>query len=79
ELSLLCPRMVSEEYYKIERYIWGLSDNIQGNVTSSKPTKLKDVIKMVNWLIDQKERAYAVKNAKNKKKWENNPWDNHVQ
>ncbi|GJU23772.1 hypothetical protein Tco_0240866 [Tanacetum coccineum] len=29
------PRMVPEEEDKIERYIWGLPDNIQGNVTSS--------------------------------------------
>ncbi|GKF92250.1 hypothetical protein Tco_0278969, partial [Tanacetum coccineum] len=27
--------MVSDEEKKIERYIWGLPDNIQGNVTSS--------------------------------------------
>ncbi|GJS35493.1 putative reverse transcriptase domain-containing protein [Tanacetum coccineum] len=37
ELTLLCPRMVPEENDKIERFIWGLPDNIQGNVTSSKP------------------------------------------
>ena len=40
ELSLLCPRMVPEDDDKIERYIWGPLDNIQGNVTSSKPTRL---------------------------------------
>nr|GEU77820.1 hypothetical protein [Tanacetum cinerariifolium] len=31
ELALLCPRMVSEEEDKVERYIWGLPDSIQGN------------------------------------------------
>ena len=30
ELALLCPTMVTPEYKKIERYIWGLSPQIQG-------------------------------------------------
>ncbi|GJW02914.1 putative reverse transcriptase domain-containing protein [Tanacetum coccineum] len=29
--------------------------------------------------MDQKVCAYAAKNAENKKKWEHNPWENHVQ
>ncbi|GJR23671.1 reverse transcriptase domain-containing protein [Tanacetum coccineum] len=79
ELILLCPRMVPEEEDKIKRYIWGLPDNIQGNVTSSKPTRLQDAIKMANGLMDQKVRAYAARNSKNKGKLENTPRDNHVQ
>ncbi|GJX50607.1 putative reverse transcriptase domain-containing protein, partial [Tanacetum coccineum] len=61
ELSLLCPRMVPEEEDKIKRHIWGLLDNIQGNMTSSKPTRLQDAIKMANNLMDQKneKRGYA--------------------
>ncbi|GJX82522.1 hypothetical protein Tco_0332003 [Tanacetum coccineum] len=42
ELTLLCPRMVPEEDDKIKRYIWGLPDNVQGNMTSSKPVRLQD-------------------------------------
>ncbi|GJR11670.1 putative reverse transcriptase domain-containing protein [Tanacetum coccineum] len=36
ELALLYPTMVSPEYKKIERYFWGLTDDIQGNVVLSK-------------------------------------------
>nr|GEX98840.1 reverse transcriptase domain-containing protein [Tanacetum cinerariifolium] len=55
ELTLLCPRMVLEENDKIKRFIWGLPDNIQGNVTSSKPVRLQDAIRMANGLMDQKD------------------------
>ncbi|GJV44792.1 putative reverse transcriptase domain-containing protein [Tanacetum coccineum] len=71
--------MVPKEEDKNERYIWGLPDNIQGNVTSSKPTRLQDAIKMANGLMDQKVCAYAVRNVENKRKLENTPRDNHVQ
>ncbi|GKB00103.1 putative reverse transcriptase domain-containing protein [Tanacetum coccineum] len=73
ELTMLCLRMVPEEEDKIERYIWGLPYNIQGNVTSSKPTRLQDAIKMANSLMDQKVCAYATRNAENKRKLENTP------
>ncbi|GJT08218.1 reverse transcriptase domain-containing protein [Tanacetum coccineum] len=33
ELVLLCPRMVPDEEDKEERFIWGLPDSIQRNVT----------------------------------------------
>ncbi|GJR41644.1 reverse transcriptase domain-containing protein [Tanacetum coccineum] len=41
ELALLCSRMLPEETDKVERFVWGLPDSIQGNVTSSKPTRLQ--------------------------------------
>nr|GFA56686.1 reverse transcriptase domain-containing protein [Tanacetum cinerariifolium] len=40
ELALLCPIMVIPEYKKFERYTWGLTKDIQGNVTSLKSTKI---------------------------------------
>ncbi|GKD28757.1 putative reverse transcriptase domain-containing protein [Tanacetum coccineum] len=40
ELALMCPRMVEPESMKIDAYIRGLSDNIKGEFTSSKPTNL---------------------------------------
>ncbi|GKC09213.1 hypothetical protein Tco_1000823 [Tanacetum coccineum] len=46
KLALLCPKMVPKEEDKVERYIWGLPDNIQGNVTSSKPTRLQEAIQI---------------------------------
>nr|GEU31058.1 transposon Ty3-G Gag-Pol polyprotein [Tanacetum cinerariifolium] len=61
-------KMVPEEEYRIERYVGGLPDNIQGNVMSAEPTRLKDAIRLANSLMDQKLKGYAMKNAKNKKK-----------
>ncbi|GKA56489.1 putative reverse transcriptase domain-containing protein [Tanacetum coccineum] len=60
ELILLCPKMVPEEEDQVERYIWGLSNNIQGNVTSSTPTRLQDAVRMANSLMDQKSRDNRV-------------------
>ncbi|GJV08263.1 putative reverse transcriptase domain-containing protein [Tanacetum coccineum] len=71
--------MVHEEDDKIERFIWGLPDNIQGNVTSSKPARLQDAIKMATGLMDQKVHVYAARNAEHKRKFDNNPRDNLVQ
>ncbi|GKD31609.1 putative reverse transcriptase domain-containing protein [Tanacetum coccineum] len=44
ELTLLCTRMVPEEEDRIERYVGGLPDNIQGNMMSTEPTRLQDAI-----------------------------------
>nr|GEU67951.1 hypothetical protein [Tanacetum cinerariifolium] len=38
ELALMCTRIVEPESMKIDAYIRGLSDNIKGELTSSKPT-----------------------------------------
>ena len=35
DLAVLCSGMVTPEYKKIERYIWGLAPQIQGMVISS--------------------------------------------
>ncbi|GJS22209.1 putative reverse transcriptase domain-containing protein [Tanacetum coccineum] len=40
ELVLLCTRMVPNEEKKVERFVGGLPDNIQGNVITAEPTKL---------------------------------------
>ncbi|GKB29021.1 putative reverse transcriptase domain-containing protein [Tanacetum coccineum] len=79
ELALFCPRMVLEEEDKVERYIWGLPDNIQGNVTFVEPVRLQDVVKLANNQMDQKVRAYTARQIENKRRLENNPRDNHVQ
>nr|GEY98261.1 hypothetical protein [Tanacetum cinerariifolium] len=69
-------RMVPEEEDRIERYIGGLPDNIQGNVMSAEPTRLHDAIQLANSLMDQKLKGYAVENAKNKRRLEVNQRDN---
>ncbi|GJX55485.1 putative reverse transcriptase domain-containing protein [Tanacetum coccineum] len=68
ELTLLYTRMVSEEEDRIERYVGGLFDNIQGNVMSVEPTRLQDAIWLANSLMDQKLKGYAIRSAENKRK-----------
>ncbi|GJZ38281.1 putative reverse transcriptase domain-containing protein [Tanacetum coccineum] len=50
ETELMVPR----EEDRIERYVGGLPDNIQGNVMSAEPTRLHDAIRLANSLMDQK-------------------------
>ncbi|GJY66924.1 reverse transcriptase domain-containing protein [Tanacetum coccineum] len=79
ELTLLCTRMVLEEEDQIERYVGGLPDNIQGNVMSAKPTRLQDVIRLANSLMDQKLKGYDIRSVENKRKFESNQRDNRTQ
>nr|GEV69924.1 putative reverse transcriptase domain-containing protein [Tanacetum cinerariifolium] len=65
ELVLLCTRMVLDEEDKVERFIGGLPDNIQGNVIAAEPTRLQDAIRISNNLMDQKLKGYA-RSAENK-------------
>ncbi|GKF20590.1 putative reverse transcriptase domain-containing protein [Tanacetum coccineum] len=72
ELTLMCPRMVEPESVKSNAYIQGLSDNIKGEVTSSKPTNLNEVMPMAHKLMEQKLQARNEMILKgNKRKWEN--------
>ncbi|GJU24383.1 putative reverse transcriptase domain-containing protein, partial [Tanacetum coccineum] len=68
ELTLLCTRMVPGEEDRIERYVGGLPDNIQGNVMSAEPTRFQDEIRLANSLMDQKLKGYAIRSAENKRK-----------
>ncbi|GJS53905.1 putative reverse transcriptase domain-containing protein [Tanacetum coccineum] len=45
ELALMCPRMVKPERVKVDAYIRGLTDNIKGEVTSSKPVDLNEAVR----------------------------------
>nr|GEV74134.1 hypothetical protein [Tanacetum cinerariifolium] len=78
ELILLCTRMVPNEEDKVEGFVGGLSDNIQGNVIAAEPTKLQDAIHIANNLMDQKLKGYA-RSTENKRRLENNLRDNHEQ
>ncbi|GKC56679.1 putative reverse transcriptase domain-containing protein [Tanacetum coccineum] len=71
--------MVPEEDDKIERFIWGLPDNIQGNVTSSNLVRLQNAIRMASSLMDQKVCTYVARSAENKRKLDSNPRDNRAQ
>ncbi|GJR75805.1 putative reverse transcriptase domain-containing protein [Tanacetum coccineum] len=57
ELALMFPRMVEPESVKIDAYIRGLSENIKGKVTSSRPTNLSEAMRMVHKLMEQKLQA----------------------
>ncbi|GJZ71428.1 putative reverse transcriptase domain-containing protein [Tanacetum coccineum] len=79
ELTMMCTKMVPEEEDRVEKFIGGLPDNIQGNVIAAEPTRLQDAVRIANNLMDQKLKGYAVKNAKNKRRLEVNQRDNRGQ
>nr|GEX47541.1 putative reverse transcriptase domain-containing protein [Tanacetum cinerariifolium] len=54
ELALMCPRMVEPTNVKVDAYIRGLSENIKGEVTSSKSSNLSEAVCMAYKLIEQK-------------------------
>ncbi|GJX43465.1 putative reverse transcriptase domain-containing protein, partial [Tanacetum coccineum] len=54
ELALMCLRMVEPERVKVDAYIRGLTDNIKGEVTSSKLANLNEAVRMAHKLMDQK-------------------------
>ncbi|GKG53174.1 hypothetical protein Tco_0552442, partial [Tanacetum coccineum] len=42
-----------EEEDQVKKFIGGLPDKIQGNVIAAEPTRLRDVVRIVNNLMDQ--------------------------
>ncbi|GJS66489.1 reverse transcriptase domain-containing protein [Tanacetum coccineum] len=79
ELTMLCTKMVPEEEDRVKKFIGGLPDNIQVNVIVAEPTRLQDAVGMAYNLMDPKLKGYAMKNAKNKRKFDNNQKDNRGQ
>ncbi|GJY83026.1 hypothetical protein Tco_0496402 [Tanacetum coccineum] len=76
---MMCTKMVPEEEDRVEKFIGGLPDNIQGNVIAVEPTRLQDAVRIANNLMDQKLKGYAMKNAENKTRLEVNQRDNRGQ
>ncbi|GJT18192.1 reverse transcriptase domain-containing protein [Tanacetum coccineum] len=68
----MCGRMFLEESDEVEKYVSGLPDMIQGNVMSARPKTMQEAIELANDLMDQKVRAYAERQAENKRKFDNN-------
>nr|GEV13626.1 putative reverse transcriptase domain-containing protein [Tanacetum cinerariifolium] len=68
-----------EEEDRVEKFIGGLLDNIQGNVIATEPTRLQNAVRIANNLMDQKLKGYATKNAENKRGLEVNQRDNRGQ
>ncbi|GKE37189.1 reverse transcriptase domain-containing protein [Tanacetum coccineum] len=72
ELALMCPRMVEPESVKVDAYIRGLFENIKGEVISSRPANLNEVVCMAHKLMEQKSQARDERILEGKKlKWEN--------
>ncbi|GJR68691.1 putative reverse transcriptase domain-containing protein [Tanacetum coccineum] len=67
---MMCTKMDPKEEDRVEKFIGGLPDNIQGNVIAAEPTKLQDAVRIANNLMDQKLKGYAVKNVENKRRLE---------
>ncbi|GJY62162.1 putative reverse transcriptase domain-containing protein [Tanacetum coccineum] len=57
ELALMCSRIIEPERVKVDAYIWGLTDNIKGEVTSSKSAHLNEAVRMAHKLMEQKSQA----------------------
>ncbi|GJS70044.1 hypothetical protein Tco_0702885 [Tanacetum coccineum] len=72
ELALLCVRMFPEESDKIERYVGGLLDMIHESVVASKPKTMQEAIEISTELMDKKLCTFAERQAKNKRKLDNN-------
>ncbi|GJY19165.1 putative reverse transcriptase domain-containing protein [Tanacetum coccineum] len=63
--------MVEHERVKVDAYIRGLTDNIKGEVTSSKPANLNEVVRLSHKLMEQKSQARDARILEGKKrKWE---------
>ncbi|GJZ82101.1 hypothetical protein Tco_0647095, partial [Tanacetum coccineum] len=77
ELVLLFQEMVTPETRMIKRYIGGLSQNINENVTSSKPENIHETITMAHSLMDQVIQDLGEKTVDNKRKWEGNHNNNN--
>nr|GEX69833.1 hypothetical protein [Tanacetum cinerariifolium] len=77
--TLLNAKMIPDETDKVERYVGGFPNNIQGSVMASKPKIFQEAIEFTRSLMDQKVCAYATRKADNKKRMDNNLRENHAQ
>ncbi|GJU13995.1 reverse transcriptase domain-containing protein [Tanacetum coccineum] len=80
ELAILCPAMVPTIEKLLERYVWGLPQPIQGNVTSFDLATIDEAMRMARRLMDQVVRAGTVlvhDNNHNRNHNNNNPNTNN--
>ncbi|GJU42413.1 putative reverse transcriptase domain-containing protein [Tanacetum coccineum] len=64
----MTDKMFPEESDKVERYVGGLPDMIQGSVVASKPKTMQEATEMVSELMDKKINTIAERQAENKRK-----------
>nr|GEU77660.1 putative reverse transcriptase domain-containing protein [Tanacetum cinerariifolium] len=65
ELTMMCTKMVLEEEDRVEKFIGGIPDNIQGNMIAAEFTRLQDVVRIANTLMDKKLKGYANTGGRN--------------
>nr|GEW52718.1 putative reverse transcriptase domain-containing protein [Tanacetum cinerariifolium] len=64
----MCPTLVTLEYKNVDRYVWGLPERIQENVTASRLANVHKAIYMARQLVDESVRAKATRvNESNKR------------
>ncbi|KAI3704076.1 hypothetical protein L1987_74283 [Smallanthus sonchifolius] len=76
ELAILVPHMVTPEYKKVERYLWGLAPQIRSLVTSSNPMDAKSAITLAFKLRDNAVRdgLFGKKETEEGKSGEKRKW-----
>ncbi|GJZ45026.1 RNA-directed DNA polymerase, eukaryota [Tanacetum coccineum] len=72
ELALLCRRMFPEESDKIKKYVGGLPDMTYKSVMASKPKTMQDAVEIATELMEKKISTLVERQAKNKRKLDNN-------
>ena len=55
DLALLCLEMITSKSNKVERFIWGLTPPIQGNVIAAKPATFDSAKRLAQKLYDHGE------------------------
>ncbi|GJZ30137.1 putative reverse transcriptase domain-containing protein, partial [Tanacetum coccineum] len=68
-----------KELDKVESYIGGLPDMIQGSVMASKPKTMQEATEMASELMDKKINTIAERQAENKRKFKNTSRNNQNQ
>ncbi|KAJ9567011.1 hypothetical protein OSB04_002977 [Centaurea solstitialis] len=72
ELAKLVPHLVTLEQNRVDRYVWGLSPEIRGNVTAADPKNLQEAVNLANRLTNNAIRSgtFSSDKAKGKRKME---------
>ncbi|GJZ55986.1 hypothetical protein Tco_0611179 [Tanacetum coccineum] len=71
-------KMFPKESDEVEKYVGRLPDMIQGSVMASKQKTMQDVIEFATELMDQKIHTFAERQAKNKRRLDNNSSKNNA-
>nr|GEU75171.1 hypothetical protein [Tanacetum cinerariifolium] len=79
ELALMYERMFPEEAEKVERYIGGLPDMINGYVKASKPQSMQEAIEFATEMMDKKMLTHAERQAEQKRKLDDTSRNNQHQ